>query len=697
MATALTFQPTIPDTPIYQTVYTKDSWSDEWEIQSQVICTSATWTIAPQIATATLRNRYGDTMPPGATQWQMWSRLNLAGKYVRILFEDNLGQSSWNWYGIIRTSSDQRMGAYGVETFLAYGMESLLQEWRPETSRWRDNANQEFGVDMPIPFNERGFSNRTQSPEYVFDGGKRSYYDTTHDWSTRQVVEYLLANETPRDFIGQRNITFQLVDTLSLLPTHDRPVVEREGRTTWEILNALMPRQRLLSFTTEVQDSGVIQVVPLSFNASQLTLPSGQQLAANPNQYTFSVASDTSGSPTLRFNQVDTYDVVRIWGARPRCCFTASKADSTLEDGWPSTLETAYETGADLTGLSAGDLTAKRRRHEEHRRSDKFRPVYARWRIPFAWDGKANNGLNSGYDRPVDPINEADPTNAIQGHDFYPPRLQILSSLPLLSGHDYSGDNIKNGTVTKDSEGPFSELPPLCITPLLEDTSWYVNVESIGVAAEWEESETASTDRRWTGSVQVVQGEAAIHVQVIGQPQHFIAATAFSGQAEDITPQWDYDDFIFTIAVEAHRRLKAQVPENPPPSPVDYVRTMDVFAGDEWRLDYVVPDTIVLVADDGTITRSNGGYVRNDKPALQELASLAYQWYSQDRATLSYATKVWHPTVEVGSLVLSVDGTTANTVISSITIDTPIATGADPEPATITYETSFADLDVLRL
>lgn len=730
-ATQIDFQHLlVPTASITHVVYTRTAWTEEWEEQPNLHCESATWAAAPEIDTAVLRWRYGTGQQPGDSLFAEVTRMEIRGFYVKIVFSHEDSALSNEWYGICEVTADHMGGKYdgieqGVQRLQCYGLGLILDRHVIRDSVYHEgNLDLAFKLGYAIPFNERGFANRKKDKGSTNGVNYSCYTFIDHDesgnfatkyakfkyyWSTHDIVEYLLEVQTPTDVANDLQIRFRL-DAISTfhLPTADRPTLFQHGRTTWQLLNALISRHRLLSFRLRVDADDYVVLTPFSFNAEDIDLPGSETtINANGDQKLYGFDDDASARPVLTITSLDTFDRVVVEGARVRCCFTASHQDATLANGWPASLKTTYDSGANMTGLGAGDITERRRRHAEFRSRDELRPVYARFELDMWSVYKAGNGLGTGTMRPIDPYNENDPTNALSSHYFYQPTIHILPSLPLLDGHDYSGSKILNGTVTTTSEGPFNELPPMGFAPLLEDSSRYVQLDNIGVAMDMENTggKTVDTDRTWSCGITVPSRDRAVIVRVYGAPQYMIAKDTFAGTTEDYTPLWDFEDFVYTIAIEGHRHVAAT--ESVADILVgDYERTMLIDAGDEYRLDYVVPDTIVGVDDKGQLVRSNGGYVRDDRSQLQDLAKLALEWYSVERATLEFSTHVFVPMgpvtgTQVGDLVTQLTsgsyGVELNTVVTSISIDTPISDGHIAPPAIVTYRTGFASLDVLKL
>jgi hypothetical protein len=106
------------------------------------------------------------------------------------------------------------------------------------------------------------------------------------------------------------------------------------------------------------------------------------------------------------------------------------------------------------------------------------------------------------------------------------------------------------------------------------------------------------------------------------------------------------------------------------------------------RLDYVVPNTVVRLAA-GIAELSTGGFVRDDRGRLTEIAQAAARWYQTERQTLFFAIRGVVETVQLGQLITSVGGR-----YTLEGINTPV-TGIryDLTRQTTELETSMAELD----
>jgi len=734
-----------------QTVYAKAAWADDWVEQPHLYCTLCKWSLSPEIPTATLVWRYGVGQRPGDGIFVNVARKSLSRYYVKISYSHADFTSTNDWYGGIEIEGDSRGGsdvggiATGVQEFVCFGLERLLDIHTIRRSFWVDQTNKLQVSNAAFAFNANGAGNMADAASrrdnaIPFDGGADTVDDLTGGyWDSLEIVNYLLEFDAPmpEDLEEYRSDPFSeaveyqtprvqmALDPTdkTVIPDFDRPVVTREGAMTLEVLNTVLARQRLLGYDIRVEDNAVY-VHPCSFLDSDLVLePWLDTYSGNQNLKKLVLANDASANVVVQKSSVDVVDVVTVRGAKRRSCFTVSYDDSTITSGWTSADQTDYNNGASTASSpaypGAANVDERQKRNASARAVDKLRDVYARFVLVDNWNLKANDGQNGLAEaNVVFPLGDGGLAEDAP-YRAYPPGIKLLPTLPLLSHHDYSGTNIKDEThVVPTGDAPYQELPPIVLTPLLDDTNFYVHVENVGIVRSAYYAGTGD-DRNWSGSVIVEPDSRSIRVQVTGAPQHKIAKNEFSpvDSSDWAIDRWDWQDFIFTIAVEDERYCEAHYPHDEYnnvkfPTGVDAARTLVINVGDGYRQDWVVKETVVGVdGTDGTLIRTtSGGYIRDDRQPMQDLARVAYEWYKDERIALEWTTSVYKPFretvdsnevgIRVGDMVTTVeagtDQITANTVVTSIQIESPISADAQPGVPRITYATQYADLDPVR-
>jgi len=133
---------------------------------------------------------------------------------------------------------------------------------------------------------------------------------------------------------------------------------------------------------------------------------------------------------------------------------------------------------------------------------------------------------------------------------------------------------------------------------------------------------------------------------------------------------------------------------------------MVIDTQDLYRLDYLVPDTVVRVdGTTGALVRAGGGYLRDDREQLRRLATMAYQWYSQRRTALEFSTAQVRGDLWLGDLVTEIGDQSIEgghqqdvfSVVTSIALALPPGTVSTPPPAPrIHFTTAFGELDPLK-
>lgn len=722
-ATTLTFGKvaTPTDVPIHR-VYLRTNWSDAWALESFLYPVVVTWQAAPGLSIAEMDFRYGTGMREGENAFSTITRLAKQRHFVRIDFID--GAKNRKWYGVLELDSEELEGtefpaganaiAHGKQRLVAYGLERLLQQHVIRSSDWTSPTD--LGtIHRGLIFNDRAVGNMDDGgdPLQGFEGDDTA---TGTYWSTRDIVTYLLTYQTPTDGAGLNAIPFRLDDPDNALPDWDQPVVAQHNRRTRDVINSLVTRQRLISYWLDVDegpDPHEIVLKPFTFTDAQILIDGGPDaIEANPETFRLVFDRDPSADCVITTSSLDAVDQVIVTGARRRCCFTASNVDGTIVAGWTSGQQTAYDTAASGAGdyPGAGQVQERQRRNIEARSAPKLEDVYARFKLPDNWDLKANNGLNTGTDLAVAPINDL-PTD-VEPFPLYRPEIRILPTIPLADNTDYSGVAISIGTFTQDGDGPFEDMAPIVAIELPEDTGRYVRLDKMGLAAFQEESNGSATDRTWSAFVRTTAYDKSLYVQVSGQEQHVLGKNTWTslGDAHGDTDiaKFDWKDLLFTIAIEDDRFCEAHFPLDVDLDPnLDAPRRMHIDAGDAYKMDFVVDDTIVAIDEtDGSLKRTTvGGFVRDDSIELLKLAERAYQWYSVNRVSMQFQTAQFQGTdLELGDYVTDIgDSTVAGphdrsigSAVTSITIEVPLAEGGGrPGPITTSYSCQFAEFDAL--
>lgn len=743
-----------------QAIFWKERWADAWEAAPLLWCQEATWCLAPSLPTAQLVFRYGSALEIGARTFARRARLDKTRWYVRVDYTDfpfavssdgdgNPIPTTRSWYGLIDAQIDEQLGqeleeGAGVVTgyprgrnyFLAYGLEAIL------ATSWIDRSAVKVGGSgagdqeqfvpralainpgladyNPDPAETTGEGNRSESAgpsgQYIFHN-RRSGGKT---WSTHTAVDYELHYSPARNYSDEQPITFCLEDTDAALPTWDTPILQRERRSVYEVLNLLMARQRCLAWRCEVRESpsgatpAKVAIVPCTFLADAITTDDGNELKANPHQKTLAFEKDRGAESSIKTIASDQVDQVIAQGERRTSTATFSYIDETLVIGWAASLETRLEEGAS----TAGDYPAST---EIDKRCDLnwfcrqmpiFAPVYARHTLPTAPTGKVGIGTDGpGTANIVLMPSDADDTTPTP---WAPDDQRFLPYTAFLEGFEYQDDVIDSGNVPEANDlKPHRYQKPLVLFPrtnLDEDdtTERYRHAEKgPGPLAQGEDPDP---NRGWTAQVRIDDDDGALWVTLSNHAQFLMAKTDFTrltdaGEPADEDFVGDYRDMLVTATVPWSQYAEARYPKDAPYGS-DYVRRMRILVPYH-RVDYVVAETVVgLNEKTGELLRTDtGGYIRDDRQKLQQIARVAYEWYGKLRQAIGFSTTLVNNIVQLGDLIVSVgdpdlagDMQTEdiNSVVSVVRIVSPLAEDGEPPLPRIEYQTAFGELDVLK-
>jgi len=209
------------------------------------------------------------------------------------------------------------------------------------------------------------------------------------------------------------------------------------------------------------------------------------------------------------------------------------------------------------------------------------------------------------------------------------------------------------------------------------------------------------TGRTFSASLRMQTDAPGIIVRVSGDyGQHAIASADFVKLECDEDPgpfNWR-DDLCVTIAMQADWHVEQEYPASIAANPTDAARIMTIDAGRVAELHYVAPWTIVDLLDGSLVRTLVGGFVRDDRDLLEDLARVAYEWYGSQRQTLDLLYRSAADLCRIGDLITKIgaDATeeTIRTVVTEITLTLARSTH---ETHTTQVKTQWAELDPLRL
>lgn len=754
MPATINLEPRTSRTANAHRVYLRSSWNTSWTRIPWLFAEEVSWQLAPGISTAALSWQYGFAMRQSEITPHVVARLtDRRRQYVKIEIDahrvtaDELsGDESpkpLRWYGTIELDGRVREGLFAIQNnqyvdrgdqpLAAVGLEQALYRHPVRGATFLDADGSPRRADRPYVFNRPNAAGEPVGNRSTARG-ERSYlfssqvYGADKIWNTRTIVEYLAANEVPKGAGGLAQwLLFVHEDYRDFLPDWDQPVIDTRDRTVGDLLNLLLPRTRMLSWYLLVEPplegftTDTVKLVPVSLFGENVPTDLGN-FPGNPMQVALQATVTGDGSPELIYqlkeSDVPRIDQARVRGARRTSTCTLSKADSTIDEGWSLELELAYIRGftydadgnpnPDYDGLSK---VAKQVANAEVRESDRLHAVMRRFAIPESWDQKVKDGLNGGSKKAV----FLDDPSVINLKRVCPRDIELAPTLALLEGYDYS--NIGSPTFrippVKVYDSAEARLPALVLfkdpTALdpgdYDEADRYMQVEKIGVGGRIPIIEQ-NYNRAWSGRVEIPQQDRAVLIHVQGQPQHVLAYTDFEAlPVDEDLGRWDWRDALFTVTIYDDRFAEGVYPADAAADDgvANMRRELLVDAGSAYRLDYLVPGTVIGVnpTTRGLTRNATGGWINDDRKLLTARAKQLYEYYGQTRRTLTLDTRIVTSQLSLGSYVVNFGRSGAErevgTVISEVRITIPGGDNARLPPPSVRYTTAFAELEPIEL
>lgn len=718
-------------------VYAKLKWEDEWELKEHVHATQVQFSCSPSVGSATLHYRFGIGRQPGQSSTSLWHPFTLPNlAYVRIDIDvrdiEADDETTIHWYGVAGRMVTRRDGSdleytldpepdplprpSGTQTLYCAGIEWLLDRWPILTTWTQYRPSAVFGqireVWSGLIFNENLAPNRTEDlfevphfadrESYVF-----AYFRLPHPhltpgeyWSTRDIVEYLLAFAVPYDAGGDYPIEWLLADDDELIPADDRPILPTEGRYTLGLLHQLLSRQRGYGFRFEISDHALdagadakIRLVPFTFVGTELELPSGAVIKANPLVRSLDISQDRHRSISTAEDAFSKYHRVIVRGNKMVACWSSQLYPSTalgrpFRAAWSTAAEVLYIAGYDGDYPLPDEFADQEVAIKQYRAQSRFEQVLARFEFHPYWPGWLDADTSVGSQISF-PLPDAETTQAAT----YARGLRVLPILPMVVGEDYAADNTPEVDPAIDES---HYLPPLTFWRLepISSPPKYIEGRAIGTLAATETYGASHGDRGWysiTITLTPADGDnQAFDLVVSGDDRSVISPSG---------PYWRYDAAWVTVAVETPFYAEAQADTDVEPAE-DVVRIKLIYAGSQYRLDWLAENTIVgLDADRAFIRSGDGRFIRDDRELLADIAKMALTWYGQDRQPINYQTSYLNSDLQVGLFIDELidpaidDPIPLNTVVTEITMEFPVASSAAPPLPTMTIRTAAAELD----
>lgn len=549
-----------------------------------------------------------------------------------------------------------------------------------KASQANDRGNRSRGTAPSVPGTRPplAFYNSAIPQDQYADGTE--FLASPALWDGAQIVEYLLAHHAPSspnrllsdtedeeeprwDERFPRPCKFRLATGRPALEALF-PRVPLAGQTVLGVIRQIANPRRGMGVIFEYNAAEkTLELNAVSMFATETTLPGAGTIPANVNpiELVFDddplVTSCTVAQPFAR-----SYTRLRAVGAKQTQTLSMSAhaaefpdlATSKVHKCWTQEEEDAYNAATD-----------------EERRSDKYAHVYTSFRIAPDWNGESiEPALPNRFPKFDDDGQDVGPLPVYAGH------LDVLHRTAFPAAGD---------------DGLSSEFQPprayLELTP-----SRYT------FADDPTDAGGAAIPVRC--SLHKLDHGVGFRLQPSGPP-HSIAAGTFTGTSE-VEATLDYRKFSATFCVECG--VYAEGVDTTTPADGFPEEEIVLEAGEGYRLDSIYPLTRRGIKasgeDDAFPDESNelGVFqnliVRDDRPALRYLASLARRYYQTTPKELRVGWRRVHDLVLLGDLVTTIGEElgeeSIDSVVAEVTFDfreqrTTIATlGESPQPELLT-------------
>jgi hypothetical protein len=730
-------------------VAVREHWGDEWQVIPHLYANWVSWAANPSVSSAQLDYEYGRGMRQGEAAFSNEDKLYLDRWFVKVACIQN-DETIRYWHGVILENVYAPIGPVitgetrapaGHQALMAYGLEVLLDREPITTSVFKSLGGEPTRTGRALEPNRE---DKHKTHGEMIDSGNMSIDPLEENgvylfagdpaeskpWNTRELVRYLLTYHAPGVFeSGTPDIVWEIDEASeAYLPTWDKPHVQLQDRTVKEVLDSILDRRRLLGYRVEVTfgeessgegGTGVSEVVlirPFQYTDEAITFTDGW-LGPNEDQKTFDFDTMRDLSHVVVRRSVShKYDAVIARGARVLCCGTFSAIDGTLAKGWSDEQKAGYIAGAsEAEDYNTIEPYQRFMRNAQARAADKFERVYSYFTVPAIWNGHVLGGeTNESADLfPYSELSHSE-LNVDSGllDAWFLPEMRFERFIPLKVDHDYSADLIGNEAIVDGTpdDMQWEYLRPLVAIKLPPDpdpagnssssaqTPRYGQVEKLAAAADIE-TMGQGMGRFNAYSVRIQHEAPGIALNCSGGPAHSLADdyTAAPGDTLDVyIPELNWkDNLLATLAARADYNVQSRYPR------VGYaasVLTIDV--GDKAELHYVAPQTVVGVVDGLLVRSTSGGFVRDDRKLLADVARAAFEWYGVERQSL---TMVWNQAdllgLNVGDLIIQIGGAietmeSVRTVVTELRLQFA-ATEHDSESCTM--QTHWGELDVLRM
>lgn len=491
----------------------------------------------------------------------------------------------------------------------------------------------------------------TQQPNLKIEGREfdrlPAYYDPDDstwkvdylaglEWDGLAMIKYLLANEAPQSagsnplpVIYQVNDDAETVAALGAVT----PTIQTDRRTVLDLINEIASSRRGLQWFGKLDASPLLDNPPAqpvfkiyvrSQSRTDVTLPSGKIFPANAQKIRIQSDDDHfAQTQVLTSDLSQRYDRVEFYGARLTTTFTVSIEDGTLVIDWSDEDERAYREGA-INDVGYPVATDERKAANDARRAElRHGGVYSAFRIPADWDGLSGDG-SAGFTRAEAFPVISDNGSVTGSHEIFLPLLrpERLTRIPARGGTLAGGDAFEPAfaVVEVDSQWKFTHaLTDRAAAPAERFASYRLVGADGNLGVRLYSSKSLA--HTLAGPEWLTPRTLPVGVTPLPQPSPSRA-----------DPEIDYKKIRVTMAAEGDvRAVGIYGTGNEPGTPQ---QTLKVFAGDDYRLDYIAKGTITGITAGVLDTEANARVLRDDRPALEALATAAHRWYSVPRRNL---------------------------------------------------------------
>lgn len=698
------------------TVWTKANWSDAWVVRVDLEVQQTADVMPPELSTATLRYRYGFVLLPGGSIARTQPPITAFGYYVLIRWTqpnaetgllDDESPSAW-WLGYadppVTTVIDRGRDPVpptGVQTIPCFGLLRMLQ---------LSHVRETVLADPAAPLGEDPVRHPTGSTFNADEAGNRHDHGAgdrftfarsgkATTWSSRDIVKHLIKHHAPKPLSESRDpLPWELAGETQI-PDWDAPTMATDNRPVADLLDEILTESRGLAWSVRPVieiESGVPDVTEIQIRVTTrikqaIPLEDPDEVPAATERLKFVVQADPHIRTTLSDDGVGVVNQVIVEGPREIGVCTLTMLE--MEDGWDDEDETDYRTAAsDEEGYDDLKQFEKRRWNEKVRRREKFADVFTALRIKTTWSGKVNEDEDQVFVR-----NEVEGQDEEDQEEIYKPNVSNLVVLPdcrLRPSVDYEGpiNDVDEKYATKTFRPPLFLIEPPNLG--INDPDQYDHLDAVGWITAGIAADAADVSFSVSPVVSNDDGPG-IRIEIGGGPQYALAKD-FGGLDVDPTEpaehQYDYQTVRCTVALLGDRRPNWSIPTDDDLQSLDLVRRKILrIEHPSLELVHIAKDTIVDLGSDGTPITSDGGVLRDPLPTLKALCDLASRSLLSPSDRISMTSGRILAGVQVGGLVIDLDGIPTEAMIAEVRID-PSATST-----TMTVTAAASRIDIAAL